>query len=93
MHNFSFKCQQNFWFGCCAFESWILKFFEFLSINENDIDSFFKLINDCWLKVLVAWLEGFAVAGPGRMNINDEKLSILIVEVGVEVLEVLDDSC
>ena len=33
------------------------------------------------------------MAGPGRMNINDEKLSILIVEVGVEVLEVLDDSC
>jgi hypothetical protein len=33
------------------------------------------------------------MAGPGRVDIDNEELTVLFVEVGVEMFEVLDDGC
>lgn len=71
VNDFSFKGKQDFGFGGVAFKGWVLEFFEFLCINQNDIDSLFKLIDDSSLEIFVARFQSFAVAGPGGMDINN----------------------
>lgn len=93
MHDFPFKTQQHLWLGSCAFKRWVLQLFKLLSINQNYVHSLLELVNYCRLKVLVAWLKGLAVTGPGGVHINDEEFTVLIVEVCAEVFEVLDDGC
>ncbi len=72
MNDLAFKCQQHLGLGCSAFKSRVLQLFNLLSVNQNNVDSFFELVHNCALQVLVAWFKGLAMTGPGGMHVNDE---------------------
>lgn len=57
-----------------------------LLIEQDDIDSFLKLVDDAGLQVLVEGHECLAVTAPGGMHIDDQQLGVLVGVVGEEVL-------
>ena len=64
-----------------------------LLIEQHDVHSLLKLVDDGGLQVLVEGREGLAGPAPGGVHVNDEQFGIFFVEVAEEVVGVADDRC
>ena len=61
-----------------------------LLIEQHDVHSLLKLVDDGGLQVLVEGHERLAVSAPGGVHVDDQQLGVLVRVVGEEVLGVAD---
>jgi hypothetical protein len=66
--------------------------FHFLLIDEDDVYSFLKFVDDAGLQIFIARDEGLAVAAPSRVHIDDQQLRVLFIVIAEKVLCVSDHS-
>lgn len=72
---------------------WDIQWLYFLLIQQYDVHSFLKLINDVGLEVFIEWHEGLTMTTPGGMNVNNQQFRIFVIVEGEEMFSVSDDCC
>lgn len=69
---------------------WQVEGFDFLLIDEDDVDSFFEFVDDVGLQVFVEGEECVAWSAPGWVYIDDDQFWIFLIVVVKEVVMVSD---
>lgn len=61
-----------------------------LLVYKQNVDSFLKLVNHCCLKQFVCIVESFTRTTPGRMDVNNQQLLVVLIVELEEVFFVSD---